>query len=322
MSQLNFIKRSILIICLLIFSVPKSLGWGFFAHKKINKHAVFTLPIEMIAFYKYHIYFITENAVNPDKRRGVVEGEAPKHFIDIDHYGDDALWNMPRYWNDAIKVYDQRELMQHGILPWHIYHMKHMLTKAFREKDALKILKLSADLGHYIADANVPLHTTENYNGQLTGQDGIHGFWESRLPELFFDNYDLLTRKATYVKDPQERAWKAIVTAHQAVDSLLSLEEKLNKEFFAIWKYTFEQRGANIQKVYSRAYAKEYHAMLNGQVERQLRASIEMVGDFWMTCWIDAGKPDLDALLKNPLRKSNTEEDYEEQEKFQVRTCD
>ena len=66
---------------------------------------------------------------------------------------------------------------------------------AFIEKDSDKILKYSADLGHYIADAYVPLHTTENYNGQLTGQKGIHAFWESRLPELFSEDYNYLVDK-------------------------------------------------------------------------------------------------------------------------------
>ncbi len=58
------------------------------------------------------------------------------------------------------------------------------LTTAFKNKDPAKILKLSAELGHYIADFHVPLHASSNHNGQYTNQKGIHGFWESRIPEL------------------------------------------------------------------------------------------------------------------------------------------
>ena len=62
-------------------------GWGFFAHQKINRLAVFTLPQEMIEFYKHHIQYISENAINPDKRRYAIEEEAARHYIDLDVYG-------------------------------------------------------------------------------------------------------------------------------------------------------------------------------------------------------------------------------------------
>src|SRR5690606_32801322 len=101
----------------------------------------------------------------------------------------------------------------------------------FKTKDARAILKLAADLGHYIADANVPLHTTENYNGQLTGQHGIHGLWESRLPELFTDEYDFFVGKASYVDNIQLQAWEAVIQAHEALDSVLLFENKLSLKF-------------------------------------------------------------------------------------------
>jgi hypothetical protein len=36
-----------------------------------------------------------------------------------------------------------------------------------------EILFIAADLGHYIADAHMPLHTSDNHDGQLTDQKGI-----------------------------------------------------------------------------------------------------------------------------------------------------
>ncbi len=314
--------RRLKLILLLLFSpVSASLGWGFFAHKQINKYAVFTLPPAMFSFYKAHIHFITENAVNPDKRRYVIEGEASRHYIDLEYYIDSALWEVPQYWTQALDAYNKDVLIEHGILPWHIYRMKHALTEAFRQKDSCRILRLSADIGHYIADANVPLHTSENYNGQLTDQEGIHGLWETRLPELFLDRYNFFTGRAAYVNNPQESAWKAIITAHKAVDSVLSLEKELSKDFPATKKYSFEQRGSTLQKVYSIAYAQAYHTMLDGQIERQMRASIKMVGDFWLTCWVDAGQPDLDVLLLLPLHEEQLQENFSMQKKLKVRAC-
>lgn len=320
--QISPMRRFKLILLLLFLPNSAVLSWGFFAHKQINKHAVFTLPPAMFSFYKKHIQFITENAVNPDKRCYAVEGEAPRHYIDLEYYGDSVSWKEHlQYWSQAVEEHTKEVLMQHGILPWHIYRMKHALTEAFRRKDGNRILRLSADIGHYIADANVPLHTSENYNGQFTDQEGIHGLWETRLPELFLDSYDFFIGRAEYVDNPQQHAWKAIITAHKAVGSVLSLEKKLSEYFPATKKYSFEQRGSTLQKVYSIAYAQAYHNILDGQVERQMRASVKMVGDFWLTCWVDAGQPDLDALLQLPLPEDQLQEDFSKNKKLKVRAC-
>jgi hypothetical protein len=277
--------------------IPMSASsWGFFAHQKINYLAVFTLPPEMISFYKRNIVFITENAVNPDKRRYAVKEEAARHYIDLDVYGDSAAYTLPRYWKEAVRKFSEDTLQAYGIVPWYIVHMKHQLTEAFQEKDAKRILRLSADIAHYIADANVPLHTTQNYNGQLTGQKGIHGFWESRLPELYFNSYDFFVGKAQYLYSPQQTSWRAVLNAHNAVDSVLLFERQLNASYPEDRKYSFEERGGKPVKVYSKEYSKAYHLMLGGQVEKQMRASVKMVGDFWFTCWVDAGQPDLNLL--------------------------
>ena len=251
----------------------------------------------MIGFYKHNIQYITENAVNPDKRRYAVEGEAARHFIDIDVYGDSAIYKMPRFWGEAVAMYTEDTLQAYGIVPWHVNLMRVRLTNAMKVRDVPAILALSADLGHYIADANVPLHTTENYNGQLTGQHGIHGLWESRLPELFSENYDLFIGKARYLEHPQLAVWNGVVQAHQALDSVLQFERNLTHDMESDKKYSYELRGNATVEVYSREFSDRYHHMLNGMIERQMRKSILMIGDFWYTCWIDAGQPDLDALI-------------------------
>lgn len=270
-----------------------SSGWGFFSHKKINRLAVFSLPPEMVGFYKQHIQYLTEKAVNPDKRRYVMPQEAPRHYIDIDVYGDSAIYTMPRYWFDAVEKYTEDTLKAYGIVPWHVHRVKGWLTKAFKNQDKDQILRLSADLGHYIADANVPLHTTKNYNGQLTDQYGIHGFWESRLPELFSDQYNLFVGKAEYVENTQLRVWDAVTKAHLALDSVLRFEKEVTREFGASHKYVVEQRGTSNVRTYSQAFSKAYHEKLNGMVERRMRASIKMIADFWYTAWVDGGQPDL-----------------------------
>lgn len=271
-------------------------SWGFFSHQRINRLAVFTLPPEMSGFYKKNINFITEASINPDRRRFSVADEAPRHYIDLDHYGDSALQKMPRYWNAAIEIFTEDTLKAYGIVPWHVNTMFYRLKDAFLMRDPERILRISADLGHYIADAHVPLHTTENYNGQLTGQEGIHGFWESRLPELFSGDYDFFVGKASYLENPQLAIWAGIESAHRDVEFVLDEEKKL-AERFKERKYTFETKGRQTVKVYTREYSKAFHKILDGMVERQMRASIKLIGDFWFTAWVDAGQPDLRLLI-------------------------
>ena len=280
-------------IPVLICTVVLCSSWGFFAHRQINNHAVFSLPKGMIRFYKSNIDFVTAHAVDPDKRRYVDTMEAPRHFLDVDRYGINPFDHIPEKWKAAVAKYSENTLKKNGIVPWQIEKSYYALVKAFQARDSLRILRLSADNGHYIADAHVPLHTTENYNGQLTNQVGIHGLWESRLPELFADQYDYIVGKVKYIKDPLREAWKIIRHTFHYKDSVLMIEANLSKQFPADKKCSFSKRKGKLVRNYSRAYCRAYHAALNGMVERQMRASILAVASFWYSAWVDAGQPNL-----------------------------
>ncbi|MBK5286589.1 MAG: S1/P1 Nuclease [Bacteroidia bacterium] len=282
-------------------------SWGFWAHKKINHMAVFTLPPDMLGFYKKNIDFITEHAVDPDKRRNVMVEEAPRHYFDTDHYGSNAFDSVPKFWKDAVAKYGEDYLELYGIVPWYIIKITYMLTDAFVKKDTYKILKYSADLGHYVADAHVPLHTTENYNGQLTDQVGIHGFWESRLPELYGDQYDYFTGRAYFIEHTQSEAWGIIKESFSALDSVLSFEKRLSEIFPSDKKFSFEERGNVNQRVYSRAYCAKYNEMLNGMVERRMRLAVQRAGSFWYTAWVNAGSPSIESLELRKLSKQETD---------------
>lgn len=301
-------KNKLIVLGMMLIMPVKASIWGFYAHKKINRLAVFTLPIEMIGFYKHHLEYLTESAVNPDRRRYAVKQEAARHYIDIDHYGDSAIYKIPKFWNDAVDTYSEDTLLAYGIIPWHVNKMKYRLTDAMRIGDTRNILQLSADLGHYIADANVPLHTTLNYNGQLTDQHGIHGLWESRLTELFSEDYDFFVGGATYISNPQLEIWAFITQAHLALDTVFSSEKEITEKYGYDKKYSFETRGRSTVKVYSFEFSESYHKALRGMVERQMTKSVKMVGDFWYTCWVDAGQPDLNKLINFQFSDQELEE--------------
>lgn len=289
-------------LCVCLQTPLLAWSWGFFAHQQINRYAVTTLPPGMFAFYKIQVPFLTEKAINPDKRRYVVPKEAEKHFIDVEAYLALALGKEKRTWHQAVATYGHKMISEHGALPWAVVQVQNQLTQAFQNKDVGRIRKLSADLGHYVADAHVPLHTTQNYNGQLSGQEGIHALWETQLPLLFFDTYDLFVGQADYIEDPLEHVWSIVLKSHALATEALRTEAKLSKTYPAVFKYSFEQEG--VKKNYAVDYATAYHGALKGQVENQLRESILQVGRFWVTAWVNAGSPNLTDLLQNapPLR--------------------
>jgi hypothetical protein len=252
----------------------------------------------MFGFYKSNIAYIREFAVRADQRRYAMDEEAVRHYIDLDHYEKCApIDTMPQKWDSAKAKYTEVTLNEYGIVPWHILTVKNYLVKAMKNRDYERIIKLSADLGHYIGDAHVPLHTTENYNGQLTNQVGIHGLWESRLPEIFATEYDFYTGKAVYLQRPLQEVWKAVEESFAAKDSVLAMEKELT-ERMPNSKYSFEGKGATTAKVYSREFSLAYHTALNQMVERRMKKAVYMVGCFWYTAWVDAGQPNLDFDLK------------------------
>lgn len=292
-------------IVLILFASPVAPdeNWGFFGHRKINELAIYTLPPELGKFYKSQADRIIELAVAPDQRRYVVPEEGGKHYIDLDLY--DSL-PLPKYWNNAVEQYGEEELKSRGIVPWNTFFVYHQLVKAMEEHDYERIVRLSADLGHYVADAHVPLHTTSNYNGQLTGQLGIHAFWESRLPELYFDSYDLFAGRADYVEDVQAELWQTVMESHALVDSVLNLEASITQKVGEDKKYAYVVKGKRTVRAPSEYFCKEYNKVGGGLVEQRMRSAILRVGSFWLSAWIDAGQPVLESGEEMVLQKEDS----------------
>lgn len=302
-------KNKIVFTLLLLLAYEFTYSWGFYAHGKINYYAVFLLPPEMLILYKPNLIFLTEHSTDPDKRRYAVAEEAPRHYLDIDHYGKYPFNDLPRKWNDAIQKFSEDSIKAHGIVPWHIQVMLNRLTKAFEQKDVNAILKNSAEIGHYISDAHVPLHASSNHNGQLTNQKGIHGFWESRVPELLAEKeFDFFIGKADYIINPGNFIWNRILESSQATDSVLLFEKQLTNKFAEDKKYAFEERNGIVVKQYSSEFTKAYNQLLNGMVERRMRQAIYAVASFWYTAWVNAGQPDLKYLAHQKFSETEIKE--------------
>ncbi len=286
-------------------------GWGAWGHKHINRAAVFSLPDGMIKFYYNHLDFITESAVVPDLRRGALNdrNEPPRHYIDIEDFGNLPIDSFPKTTKEAYLKYDSAFLNKTGFLPWYIQNLTDKLTQAFQKRNKSEIIFISAELGHYVADAHMPLHTASNYDGQQTNQKGVHALWESRLPELFGNDYNFKTEKAKFIPDIPAETWRIITQAHSLETPLLTIEKQNRDQFNKDNLYKKDASGKNIllynQPVFSDEYAKQFNTALNGMVEQQLRLSIQDIANYWYSAWVNAGSPDIISLDDDHLTNQN-----------------
>jgi len=301
-------KKLLLFTCCICITI-KSFCWGFYGHQKINYFAVFLLPPEMMVLFKPNIQFLTDHAVDPDMRRYAVAAEAPKHYIDIDFYGKYPYPELPRKYDSAVKKFTEDSVVANGIVPWWIQTMHYRLVNAFKEKNQAKILKLSAEIGHYIADSHVPLHASSNHDGQNSNQKGIHGFWESRVPELLAEKeFDFMVGKAAFITNIGEYTWARVLESGAASDSVLRFEAELTKKMPAERKYAFEERKGKLVRQYSSEFTIAYNKMLGGMVERRMRLAIASVANFWYTAWVSAGQPDLKTLKNTAFSPEDIKE--------------
>jgi len=298
---------------------PALLSWGPVGHEPINRAAVLALPAPMQTFFYNHIDFVTQESTVPDIRKYILNDpwEKPRHFIDLENFG--AFDSLPASFVEAKKKYGEAFLQQNGILNWYLQEMMDKLTKAFRDTKKTEILFLAADLGHYLGDAHMPLHTSTNYDGQLSNQKGIHAFFESQLPEMFIETYRFNIGEAVYIQDVPNEIRRIILATHLLVDTLLLAERELNQQFPAEQVYLRDASGSILKTefgtpVHSPAYAQQYHQKLKGMVEKQLRLAMSATANFWYTAWVNAGKPnlyDLDPVTQTARNKPHLKKELQ-----------
>lgn len=285
----SILKIYVLILFVCTAKADSRNTWGFFGHRKINLLATYTLPTPLHSFYRRHRKELQELAVLPDSRRYILDTEAARHYIDLDQYDINQISFSS--WEQMLRKKPEDSLRKHGIVPWHIPIVYKRLVQAFIKKDTLQIVKLSAELGHYVADAHVPLHTSSNYDGQKTGQSGLHSFWESRIPELLGNRLDLFSGAASFIPDVQQSAWTWVLESHKQLPLLFSMATQESASLAERDKYSFEQKGQGLIKTQSLKYSLAYHKSLNRQIELRFQAAVKHVGDLWYSAWLSAGQP-------------------------------
>lgn len=296
-------------------------SWGFTVHRTVNQLAVYELPGNLRTFFYANMDYIVRHSVRADLRRSDDSFEEARHFINLETYGDSAAWKMPLRWEDAIKLYSTDSLLKRGHVPYHVIAIKNLLTRAFKNLERDSVLFYAADLAHYIADAHVPLHTTVNYDGQLTGQKGLHSLWESMIPELYLDQYHLSShRTARYVSFPEQAVWNAVRNAQRLTKDIFVQERNTSINFNSSAKYRTQLRRGVEVKNYSTQFARAYAKNLGASINKQLLDATSLIADLWFTSWVDAGKPDTRLLLNRPVTSSQKEQLKKEIKSFRKNT--
>jgi hypothetical protein len=313
--------RSISLYLSVVITACLFISWGTLGHERINRLAVLQLPEEPGLFFYNHLDFITQEATVPDLRKYTLadKTEYPRHYADLENYG--SRDTLPLNMEALTKKHSPEFLSKNGTLPWYLEEMMQKLTKAFKEKRKTEILFLAADIGHYIADAHMPLHTSVNHDGQFTGQKGIHAFWEAHLPELYADGYTYKYRPAKYIDTVRTAILDMIYQSHSLVPVLLDADKKLRTQSSTEQIYELDAEGKIKQNkfkqpIHNKQYADLYHTALNGMVESQLNKAIQTTADFWYTAWVNAGSPNLKDLDRASLNQESIPRRKKEIENF------
>lgn len=286
--------RGVWALAVLLALAPQVEAWGFAAHREVTRLAIESLPEPLASLFRRNADYLVEHSIDPDLWRAAGQpGEDPNHYLDLDAFG--------AYPFAGVSHVESEHLARHGAaaaakgrVPWRVAEVQRELVEAFRQHDPARALKSAAALAHYVGDAHVPLHATSNYDGQLSGQTGLHARWETALFERFEVQIEqgLHPAAAHPIGDPVDAIFNVLVAAYK--DSLEVLESDRACAGGQDLAETAEDDRYN-DRYYSRLYEREAV-----RLRTRLRASAEAVGSFWLSAWQEAGRPKLDLNFRFP----------------------
>jgi hypothetical protein len=201
-------------------------GWGSVGHHTISQHAPASFPAELDFLKSSWSVILYDNCMVPDDRKKWDYTEKPKHYIDIDNYsGFIQNGKIPMSKDSACNIYGYSFVLNNGIIPWATIATYDSIRACFQRNDFDKASLFAADLGHYVADGHNPLHITRNYDGEYTGQDGIHSRYETYMVGDYSDELVYPDDPAQLISDVPGFVFTYLYSNYQYVDSILLADE-------------------------------------------------------------------------------------------------
>jgi hypothetical protein len=242
-------------------------------------------------------------------RRKDDKQEDAKHYLDMDApiFGLDYKNTIPHDYKKAVAKYGLDSLRKEGLVPWEVVRVYGRLVEAFKSEKRDSVLFYAADLGHYVADAHVPLHTTRNHDGQLTGQKGMHVLWESLVPEAKLQGYALNQVPAMqYIAKPQDFIFQILLESHAMLPLMFAAEKEVRAELGEDGSFEMVERYGRKQRYYTKAFIQAFGTKLGTSIPDRMLLSSSRVASFWYSAWKDAGSPKWvkqDAQVLNALNQ-------------------
>jgi hypothetical protein len=265
----------VLISLILLLALPSSFGWGENAERLITSKAVDTLPDEMQPFFEANRQFLVQHVTDA----GQSKNPADEHndYIELDHFGSFPFAALPRSYMTAIDKYGRHTIQTDGLLPWQIGLYSQKLTEAFQSGNWADVRLTAAILAHYVAAAHDPFNTTMNRDGKLSGQPGVNSRFSTSLVDRYQLFFFVKPNEAALIRDPTDDAFEICLSAHAWLDNVLLDDRRAEQGLSG----------------YNGEYYDRFYAQAGAILIRQISDASTDVGSYWMTAWINAGRPAL-----------------------------
>ena len=276
-----------IIVFQLLISLTQLYGWGWDVHRRINRAAVQAVPGEFGDFLIQNIEALSYHAADPDFWKVADPNEEHRHFIDADLYDEYPFNNIPRNIDSLYSKYGEENVSHWGIAPWNIEDYCNRLVILFKEGEWEKSIYTMAALSHYVSDIHMPLHTCANYNGQFTGNEGVHFRWETPMVKQFVTYIESL-EDADFINDTMEMAFTIVKESYNVYPLLLSADSLARAPLTKI-------QADSLNTYEDLSFENEYLFVLYEEtsdiVHDRLNKSAERIASYWYTCWVNAGSP-------------------------------
>jgi len=265
------------IVALLSLTVPVlARAWGANSERLIASKGVDTLPAEIQPFFEANRDFIVKHSSDPldwlDKNPTV---ERPNHVLLFERYGKFPYGALPRDYKAAVTKYGKAKVQAGGVLPWQIGVYSAKLTSAMRAGNWEQCKLMAAYLAGYVAEAHDPFNTTTDSDGTASGQPGVNTRFDTALVDHYSHFFPMRPNDAVFINDPTDHAFEDCLSAHAWLDNILLADRRAH---------------AGLSDFDDQYYDRLYD-QAGAIVIRQLTDAATDVGSYWLTAWINAGRP-------------------------------
>lgn len=258
--------------------MPSSVrAWGNGAHRLIVNKAIDTLPPDLRAYFEANRSFLSQHVTDPFDLLAKNPLERRNHFLYLERYGRFPYDSLPRSYKAALAKFRKVKFEAGGLLPWQIGVYSEKLTNSLKGGRWDEARLDAAFLAFYVAQAHDPFNTTENFDGHFSSQLGVNERFGRRLVDRFSSFFPLRPNDAFFIADPTDHAFESCLNAHSWLEQILLADRRARA---GLPDYTDEY--------YDRFYSQAAAVLI-----RQLSDGATDIGSYWMTAWINAGRPAL-----------------------------